>query len=199
MAAAALVLYVVWAVLAFGWRTVVQLRRTGDSGLRLHARRGSIQWWAKLGFLAALVAGVAAPIAALAGLNDLAVLDAAALHVAGSVVAVLGVVLTVVAQLAMGVSWRIGVDPAERTELVTDGPFALVRNPIFSAMLVTAIGLAAMVPNLVAVLGLVALVAALELQVRAVEEPYLTTVHGDDYRSYLKRVGRFVPGLGRAT
>jgi protein-S-isoprenylcysteine O-methyltransferase Ste14 len=40
---------------------------------------------------------------------------------------------------SMGASWRIGVDPSERTDLVTGGAFALVRNPIFSAMLLTGI------------------------------------------------------------
>jgi protein-S-isoprenylcysteine O-methyltransferase Ste14 len=38
---------------------------------------------------------------------------------------------------------------------------------------------------------------ALELQVRAVEEPYLIRSHGDAYRAYAARVGRFLPGIGR--
>ena len=41
------------------------------------------------------------------------------------------------------------------------------------------------------------LVTALEIQVRVVEEPYLARTHGDAYRSYAERTGRFVPGLGR--
>lgn len=41
MAIAALAIYVVWGLFAFGWRTVGQLRRTGDSGLRLPAEPGS--------------------------------------------------------------------------------------------------------------------------------------------------------------
>lgn len=40
------------------------------------------------------------------------------------------------AQQAMGRSWRIGVDTDERTELVTEGVFGLVRNPVFTAMIV---------------------------------------------------------------
>ena len=197
MAALALTLYIVWAVLAFGWRTVIQLRRTGDTGLRLHAEPFTTQWWAKIGFVVAIIAGLAAPIAALAGLDDVGALDVGALHVAGLIVTIIGIVLTVGAQLAMGSSWRIGVDPSERTGLVTEGPFAIVRNPIFTAMLVTAVGLTAMVPNVVALAGIVALVAALEAQVRLVEEPYLLHVHGPTYAGYTQRVGRFVPGLGR--
>lgn len=197
MAVTALVIYVVWGLLAFGWRTVVQLRRTGDSGLRLHAERGSVQWWAKLGFVAAIAIGFAAPIAAVAGLADVDALDADGLHTIGVVVALVGVALTLVAQLAMGSSWRIGVDPTEHTGLVTEGPFGLVRNPIFTAMLVTVAGLTLMIPNPLTIIGLLALVAALEVQVRMVEEPYLVSVHGQTYTSYAQRVGRFVPGLGR--
>ncbi|MET9817324.1 MULTISPECIES: hypothetical protein [unclassified Streptomyces] len=40
----------------------------------------------------------------------------------------------------MGASWRVGVDVGERTALITGGPFAYVRNPIFTAMAVTGLG-----------------------------------------------------------
>ena len=47
----------------------------------------------------------------------------------------------------VGDSWRIGADPQERTQLVTTGPFAHVRNPIFAAVLPTSLGLLLLVPN----------------------------------------------------
>ncbi|MDQ3757610.1 MAG: isoprenylcysteine carboxylmethyltransferase family protein, partial [Actinomycetota bacterium] len=65
----------------------------------------------------------------------------------GLVLAVGGIAATLYAQIAMGSSWRIGVDPRERTELVTSGPFGLVRNPIFAAMLPTGLGLTLLVPS----------------------------------------------------
>lgn len=196
MAVAALVLYLVWFLLAFGIRTLIAIRRTGDSGWRgLSAARFTLEWCAGALFTIALFVGFAAPVADLTGLDPL--LTAPVLRWAGIVVASLGVLLTLAAQLSMGDSWRIGVDEQERTTLVTDGAFALVRNPIFTAMVITAIGLMLIVPNVVAVVGLVALVVALELQVRGVEEPYLATVHGDVYRRYTRDVGRFVPRLGQ--
>jgi protein-S-isoprenylcysteine O-methyltransferase Ste14 len=124
-------------------------------------------------------------------------LDGRAGHIVGAALAVAGLVATLAAQVAMGTSWRIGVDPGERTALVTSGPFALVRNPVFAAMLPTSLGLVALVPNLAAVVGLIALAVALEVQTRAVEEPYLLATHGDAYRAYAERVGRFFPGVGR--
>ncbi|HYP56098.1 MAG TPA: isoprenylcysteine carboxylmethyltransferase family protein [Solirubrobacterales bacterium] len=123
-------------------------------------------------------------------------LDGLPAHAAGIALALVGIVATFVAQSAMGDAWRIGVEAEERTSLVTDGPFALVRNPIFAAMAPTALGLALMVPSVVALLGLVALLVALELQVRLVEEPHLLRAHGAAYADYAGRVGRFLPGVG---
>ncbi|MGB3412030.1 MAG: isoprenylcysteine carboxylmethyltransferase family protein [Microthrixaceae bacterium] len=197
MTVLALLLYVAFAAVAFGWRTWVQWRQTGDTGLRLHAEAGTTQWWAKLGFVAALVAGFAAPIAGLTGLDPIPPLDNATVRMVGLILAAVGIAATTAAQVRMGASWRIGVDPAERTGLVTGGVFALVRNPIFTAMLVTALGLTLMVGNIISLAGLGALFAALEVQVRFVEEPYLRTVHGPDYERYTATAGRFLPGLGR--
>ena len=80
---------------------------------------------------------------------------------------------------------------------MTHGPFSWARNPIFAAMLPTSLGLTLMVPSWLALVGFVALVIALQLQVRVVEEPYLREVHGDAYSRYEASVGRFVPRLGR--
>ncbi|GLZ09426.1 hypothetical protein Acsp03_68920 [Actinomadura sp. NBRC 104412] len=198
MALTALIIYLLWAALAFGLRSWMQWRRTGDTGFRGGGLRpGTLQWWARLLFVAALVLGVAGPIAALAGLDPIGFLDHLAVQIAGTVLAAGGTAATLAAQTSMGASWRIGVDDNERTSLVTGGAFALARNPIFTAMIVTAAGLAAMVPNVVSLLGLVLSVAVIQLQVRAVEEPYLLRVHGDAYRGYAARVGRFLPGIGR--
>lgn len=198
MAATALLIYVTGLVLAFGWRTRAQLRATGDKGLRLDAGpAGSVGWWAKLAFIAALALGFAGPLAALAGLAPLPLLDAGWLQPVGLLVALTGTAATLAAQSAMGGSWRVGVDPDERTALVTSGMFAQVRNPVFTAMLTTSLGLTLMVPNLLSVAAYLALFAAIEIQIRAVEEPYLTRAHPDDYPAYAARVGRLLPGVGR--
>jgi protein-S-isoprenylcysteine O-methyltransferase Ste14 len=124
-------------------------------------------------------------------------LDATAAHIAGFALCGIGILGTFISQLAMGASWRIGVDPAERTELVTGGLFSLSRNPIYSFMIVAWIGFALLVPTWLALAALVLLIAGLELQVRLVEEPHLLRAHGEPYRAYAARVGRFVPRLGR--
>ncbi len=199
MVVAALIIYVVWALLAFGLRAWIQWRRTGDTGFRgVGSRPGTAHWWAGLLVVVGLVTGAAGAVAAIAGMGVLDVLDHEGVRVGGLVLALAGAAATVAAQMAMGASWRVGVDDGERTELVTGGVFALVRNPIYTAMIVTVAGLTAMAPTPVSVLGLILSVAAIEFQVRAVEEPYLRRVHGDAYRRYTAAVGRFLPLIGRA-
>ncbi len=198
MALIALIVYLVWALLAFGLRSWVQWRRTGDAGFRgAGLAHGSLQWWARILFAAALAAGVAGPIAGLAGVPPLPGTDRPLVQAAGTVLALAGVAATLAAQTSMGASWRIGVAESETTALVTTGAFALARNPIFTATVATAAGLTAMVPNAISLAALLLAVVSIEVQVRAVEEPYLLRVHGPAYRQYAARVGRFLPGIGR--
>jgi protein-S-isoprenylcysteine O-methyltransferase Ste14 len=198
MAVLALALIAVWLLLVAGLRTGIQFRRTGTaSAPHFRDRPGSPQWWARLLSTVGFACAVAAPLAELAGLEPVAILDRNPVRAAGVVLAILGIAATLAAQLAMGASWRPDVDPDARTALVIGGPFRLVRNPIFTATVATAIGLALIVPNLVAAAMLVCFVAALQLQVRLVEEPYLHRVHGAAWDRYAARTGRFLPWIGR--
>jgi protein-S-isoprenylcysteine O-methyltransferase Ste14 len=194
----ALVLFAVFGVLGFGWRSWLQYRRTGSSGFRgTSGRIGSTEWIAGVGFVVALMVAVSAPILQRANvIQPISILTTAWIQVAGITVAVIGIAATVYAQLEMGDSWRIGVDEQETTTLVHTGVFGRVRNPIYTAMFTFGLGIALLTPNLVACVGFVLLVTTIELQVRRVEEPYLLRRHGDAYRAYTASVGRFIPGVG---
>ena len=195
----ALILYLIFAALGFGWRSWTQYRHTGSTGFRgIHGRPGSLEWVAGAGFVAAILAGLAAPLLQLlAILSPVGLLQAPAIQTTGTVLAVAGIGATLYAQRDMGQSWRIGVDPSETTTLVRHGVFARVRNPIFTAMLIFAAGITLMTPNPLALAAFGVLLVTIELQVRVVEEPYLNTAHGQAYRDYCETVGRFVPHIGR--
>jgi len=199
MPALGLSLLAPYGLLAFGVRMAVQLRRTGSTGFKgLRGASGSTERIGGLLFATAVVLCVAGPALQLArALNSVAALDGEGANILGVVLACMGIVTTVVAQFAMGDAWRIGVDPSERTELVTHGPFSLTRNPIYAAMIPSFIGIALLAPNVVTIAGAILLIMALELQTRLIEEPYLSRVHGEHYATYAARVGRFIPGIGR--
>ena len=195
MAKLTLALYLVYLALAFGLRGWLQWRRTGDAGFRFGAfaaapaeRAGGVL------FVVALVLGLAAPALELTG--TLRAVESIRMPLLGGLFALGGIAGTLHAQLEMGASWRVGVDPNERTALRTEGPFRWVRNPIFSWMILTAAGLALLVPNVAGLAAVLVLVVGIELQVRLVEEPYLLRTHGAAYADWAARTGRFLPGVG---
>jgi protein-S-isoprenylcysteine O-methyltransferase Ste14 len=183
----------------FVLRILVQLRRTGSAGLAMITGTPlSAEWFAGILYVAAMALSVAAPGFDLDGsLRPIAALDGQLGHVLGAALAGPGLLATFVAQMAMGDAWRIGVDRTKRSRLVTEPPFSVIRNPIFAGMIAFFSGVFLLVPNAAALTGLLLLVAALELQVRLVEEPHLRQLHGQEYAAYAARVGRFLPRIGR--
>lgn len=91
-------------------------------------------------------------------------------------------------------SWRLRAELTEHHVLETDGPFRFVRHPIYTAMNLLALGTLVWVPNVASALGLLLTVVVSDLRARA-EEGLLVTAFGDEYRAYMARVRRFVPGV----
>jgi protein-S-isoprenylcysteine O-methyltransferase Ste14 len=194
----------IWMLIAFAFltlfvRVAIQLVRTGRTGFIGFARGAG-----PLGLLAAIlfIGGMAMAILAINGvrkgsLDMIGGLDVTWLEWVGVALAGIAGIAVFLAQIGMGASWRIGVNREERTDLVTSGWFSVVRNPIYTAMIVGWFGFALLVPTWLGFAGAVLVAVGLEVQVRAVEEPYLMRTHGEAYRAYAARVGRFVPGLGR--
>lgn len=135
-----LVLVIAWVVIVSVVPAVVRARAS-DAVPSLHQdAQGSPGWWARvLGFVGFVLA-VAAPLAARAGLPPLEPLDRLAVQLVGIALVVVGIPAILGAQAAMGASWRGDVDPDARTDLVTGGPFAIVRNPVLSCMFIVSVG-----------------------------------------------------------
>jgi protein-S-isoprenylcysteine O-methyltransferase Ste14 len=183
--------------LAAGLRVVLHHRKTGATGVvGLAGPPGSLRWWAGVVFSLSGLVALSAPVFELGGLSHALWVSPLSVR-AGVALALVATVGTLAAQTNMGASWRIGVRESERTELVTTGIFAFVRNPIFSLLLVGLAGVALVSPTPIMLAALALFLVAVELQVRLVEEPYLRRVHGSSYARYCADVGRFFPGLGR--
>lgn len=199
MAKLAAAMLVVFLVLTLFVRVAIQLRRTGSTGLiGLRKGAGLLEWLSGLLFIGGMaMAIVSLELVLQDSLNPIESLDVDGLHVIGIALAAAGGLAVFAAQLGMGASWRIGVSEDQGTDLVTTGWFTLVRNPIYAAMIVGWTGFALIVPTWLAFAAVVVIAIGLELQVRFVEEPYLLRTHGDEYRRYASRVGRFVPSVGR--
>ena len=190
-----------FVVLTLGVRVVIQLCTTGETGLiGLRSGAGPLDWLSGILFVGGMAMGaLSITIVLRDSLDPIGALDTTPVNVVGIVLATIGGFAVFFAQLGMGASWRIGVSDDQDTDLVTTGWFSFVRNPIYTAMMVGWTGFALIVPTWLAIAAVFVIGAGLELQVRFVEEPYLLRAHGDRYRGYASRVGRFLPGVGRLT
>jgi protein-S-isoprenylcysteine O-methyltransferase Ste14 len=190
-------LYIVFAFTVFAFRSFIQYRRTGASGIHVTKLRGMERVSAAL-IAPTKVAWLMAPVSVLLGwMSFIRMLDSPAVHVIGVVVAIAGIIMTSVSQFAMGNSWRVGIDSANRTPLITVGPFRWVRNPIYDGLLIFAAATVLIIPTWLAVISFILLIACIEVQVRCVEEPHLLREHGKAYRSWAAHTGRFIPFVGR--
>jgi protein-S-isoprenylcysteine O-methyltransferase Ste14 len=118
---------------------------------------------------------------------------------------ILGVVLTVAGYAgtlwcyaAMGDRWRMGINPQERTTLVSHGPYGFARHPIYSFQIMMLVGVAALLPSLLSLAILVLHLVCAHAKARD-EESYLLLVHGQNYRDYVARTGRFWPRMAWET
>lgn len=141
---------------------------------------------------------VCAPILAIRPTLEVAqIITPVSVQVLGVLLVLAGMTGTLWAQFAMGRAWRIGQNPAERTELVTGGPFRWIRNPIFTAVIIFAAGIGLLLPNMISLIGVLLVAAAIELQVRTIEEPHLRRLHAEAYATWAAHTGRFLPYVGR--
>ena len=173
------------------------MRKQGASGLTVHRRRTSVTQRA-VGVIVGLLGAAAIPWAFLVATDRVALWPRGALLAAiGWTIYASGIAVIVVAQAQMGRAWRIGIDD-KPTSLVTTGLYARVRNPIYLGVILVGLGLAALTPSPWTIASAVAYAVMIRVQV-AYEESHLLALHGDAYRDYLARVGRFLPKIGAAS
>jgi protein-S-isoprenylcysteine O-methyltransferase Ste14 len=78
------------------------------------------------------------------------------------------------------------------TAIVSDGPYALTRNPMYLGMVFIYIGIAFLIHSAWAVVLLPLVVFGVDRLVIAKEERYLRGKFGETYTSYCSRVRRWI-------
>ena len=175
-----------------------QLRQTGTDPEVLARAEGPIQaYFARLVRLLKVLVVVLIGLHAVAPptwppLTRLALLDPLAFDVAGLALGLVGLLLCRVAQVTMGASWRVGIDAAVRTPLVTTGIYRWIRNPTYLGLYFVHLGLWLIWPTCSVAAYVTLFFVVMELQVRC-EEEHLFELHGEAGRQYLARTWRYVP------
>jgi len=115
------------------------------------------------------------------------------LRVAAAACAVVSLLVIIRCWLRMGDDWRMDVG-TRKTALITDGLFRLIRHPIYAFSMLLMICSVLVVPT-ASMVAIAAIHLTLwNLKARN-EEQHLSTVHGEAYRRYVARTGRFFPRL----
>jgi protein-S-isoprenylcysteine O-methyltransferase Ste14 len=104
---------------------------------------------------------------------------------------VLGLALAVWSRIYIGRNWGMPMSDKADPDLVTTGPYSVIRHPIYSGIILAMIGttLAVSLYWLVAVV----LVGAYFLYSAAVEERYMTEVFPDAYPRYKQSTKMLIP------
>jgi protein-S-isoprenylcysteine O-methyltransferase Ste14 len=198
---AGMVLIVVITACVRPW---LQWRRHGTFGILLF-RSGRLAQTVRDALLVALIALLIGQAAA-AAFNrrgpGLLTAGQGALHdvlqVAGAILLFAGIAVLAAAQLNLGASWRVGIKEDEAPGLVQDGLYRFCRHPIYLGLLTALTGYTLLLPTVLSVVLLAAAYVGARVQAGA-EEVYLRRTYGEAFDAYARRVGRFLPGIGKVS
>lgn len=116
----------------------------------------------------------------------------------GALITAIGLLFAIWARVVIGRNWSGTVTIKRGHELIFSGPYALVRHPIYTGLLLAFIGSAAARGQWRGVLAVFAVWAALWRKLR-VEECWMVERFGEQYVAYSQRVPAIVPFAKRAT
>ena len=112
----------------------------------------------------------------------------------GAVVLIAGLLFAVWAREHLGRNWSRSVTIKQDHELITTGPYAMVRHPIYTGILTGFLGTAIALSQVrgLIVLALIFFVFWIKLRI---EEQWMRSQFGDTYESYVHQTSALVPYL----
>jgi len=110
----------------------------------------------------------------------------------GVAITCLGVAIAIWARVHIGQYWSGRITLKEDHQLIRSGPYAYVRHPIYTGLLLAATGTAIANGLLRAWLGLL-IILLLHFRKARKEEALLSSKFGDAYREYHQRSGFLLP------
>jgi protein-S-isoprenylcysteine O-methyltransferase Ste14 len=112
----------------------------------------------------------------------------------GAAITAGGLLFSVWARRHLGNNWSQAVTIKEGHELITSGPYALVRHPIYAGLLLAFVGTAVAVGEWRGLLA-VALVFGVLWRKLRLEENWMRARFGVSYETYSQRVAALVPHI----
>ena len=116
------------------------------------------------------------------------------LEFSGLAITIAGCLFAIWARIALGGNWSGQATVKADHELVTRGPYALARHPIYTGLLAGAIGTAIAVGEIRCIAGTVLIVLAFIIKMSQ-EESLMTQTFPEEYPRYRQRVKALIPGV----
>ena len=112
----------------------------------------------------------------------------------GAAVTVAGLLFAVWARRYIGTNWSSEVTIKQDHELITTGPYALVRHPIYTGILTGFLGTAIALSQVRGFIGFVLIFLVLWAKLRR-EEEWMRSQFGETYTTYTQHTAALVPYL----
>ena len=116
-------------------------------------------------------------------------IDVIYIKMVGAAFVIIGLAFLLAGLFRLGTSTRFFL-PKKETKLVTDGIYAISRNPIYLGTNMACAGFFLIVPNALTLLSLMLFLTNQHFRIKA-EEKFLEKRFGKKYIRYKKRVGRY--------
>jgi protein-S-isoprenylcysteine O-methyltransferase Ste14 len=116
------------------------------------------------------------------------------LPVAGLVVTIAGCLFAIWARLTLGSNWSGRATVKAGHELIQTGPYSLARHPIYTGLLVAAVGTAVAEGEARCILGFVLVILGFVVKIGQ-EERLMLDTFPKEYPAYRQRVKALIPGV----
>ncbi|HTZ41908.1 MAG TPA: isoprenylcysteine carboxylmethyltransferase family protein [Candidatus Omnitrophota bacterium] len=117
------------------------------------------------------------------------------LQIVGICLIVLGILIREWAIFTLGKGFTVKVHVQEKGKLIMNGPYKIVRHPSYTGSLLALIGLPlALGTWLGAIILFTIMIIVLSYRIN-VEEKALLEAYGEDYKKYMKKTRRLIPGV----
>jgi len=113
---------------------------------------------------------------------------------AGLILTIAGVAFAIWARLRLGRNWSGTVTLKQNHQLIRTGPYALVRHPIYTGLLLAMLGTAVEIGKFGGLLAVAVAFIGLQWKVRD-EEAFMTEQFGAEYLRYKSEVKALIPGI----
>ena len=130
------------------------------------------------------------------GLNRRFIPQGRVVHALAVILTALGLGLAVFARVYLGRNWSAEVVIRKDHRLIESGPYARIRHPIYTGLLLALLGAVLAIGEFRAIVGFAIITIAFFFKARR-EESFLVQEFGDEFDRYRRRTGLFLPRLTR--